>query len=168
MLQFKEGINIDLQQSEKVKVMKDDFEQALLDVKPVGVGSCDLVLSLCHCHPQAFGVSNEQLDTYIINGTYRSIDEPNRRHGCLDVLFTGIIEWSPIIEQILERGRMAIKQTEHDKFTTLTSLLIHGMWLGNVCNLSPAPHRKARVWQDSFSCTASKGVWFPLCEDYNT
>lgn len=39
---------------------------------------------------------------------------------------TGIIDWSPLIEQILEKGRIAIKQTE-DKFTTLTSLLIHGL-----------------------------------------
>ena len=39
---------------------------------------------------------------------------------------TGIIDWSPLIEQILEKGRKAIKQTEHGKFTTLTSLLIHG------------------------------------------
>lgn len=37
MFQFKDGISVDLQQSEKVKVSKEDFEQALLDVKPVGV-----------------------------------------------------------------------------------------------------------------------------------
>ena len=40
---------------------------------------------------------------------------------------TGIIDWSPIIEQILEKGRVAIKQTQDDKFTTLTSLLIYGL-----------------------------------------
>ena len=44
MLQFKDGISIDLQQSEKIKVVKEDFEQALLDVKPVSVGSCDLIM----------------------------------------------------------------------------------------------------------------------------
>ena len=45
----------------------------------------------------------------------------------LDFNPTGIIDWSPVIEQILEKGRVAIKQTQHDKFTTLTSLLIHGL-----------------------------------------
>ena len=44
LLQFKDGISIDYQQSEKIKVGKDDFEQALLDVKPVSMGSCDLIV----------------------------------------------------------------------------------------------------------------------------
>ena len=44
MLQFKDGISIDYQQSEKIKVGKGDFEQALLDVKPVSMGSCDLIM----------------------------------------------------------------------------------------------------------------------------
>ena len=39
----------------------------------------------------------------------------------------GIIDWSPVIEQILEKGRTAIKQAKDDKFTTLVSLLIHGL-----------------------------------------
>ena len=44
MLQFKDGISIDLKESENIKVVKEDFEQALLDVKPVSMGSCDLIM----------------------------------------------------------------------------------------------------------------------------
>ena len=32
-----------------------------------------------------------------------------------------------MIELILEKGRTAIKQAKDDKFTTLVSLLIHGL-----------------------------------------
>ena len=39
----------------------------------------------------------------------------------------GIIDWSPVIELILEKGRTAIKQAKDDKFTTLVSLLIDGL-----------------------------------------
>ena len=39
----------------------------------------------------------------------------------------GIVDWSPVIELILEKGRTAIKQAKDDKFTTLVSLLIHGL-----------------------------------------
>ena len=44
MLQFKDGISIDLKESENIKVVKEDFEQALLDVKPVSMRSCDLIM----------------------------------------------------------------------------------------------------------------------------
>ncbi|XP_065888759.1 vesicle-fusing ATPase-like [Dysidea avara] len=87
LIKFKDGVNVDLPSTDKIKVSRDDFQQALLDVKP------------------AFGVSNEQLDKYIRNG---------------------IVDWSDQIEQILEKGRLAIKQTQLDKFTSLTSLLLHG------------------------------------------
>ena len=43
MLQFKDGIKVDFQQSENVKVVKEDFEQALLDIKPVGMMLCDIM-----------------------------------------------------------------------------------------------------------------------------
>lgn len=42
-------------------------------------------------------------------------------------IFTDIIEWSPQIEEILKKGHMVIKQTQHDKFITPLSLLIHGL-----------------------------------------
>ena len=45
LLQFKDGgISIDFKESENIKVLKSDFEQALLDVKPVSMGSCDLIV----------------------------------------------------------------------------------------------------------------------------
>ena len=37
MLQLKDGICIDYQQSEKMKVGQDNFDQAFLDVKPVNI-----------------------------------------------------------------------------------------------------------------------------------
>ena len=36
-LQFKDGVNVDLPSTDKIKVSRDDFQQALLDVKPVSV-----------------------------------------------------------------------------------------------------------------------------------
>ena len=39
MLQLKDGISIDYQQSEKMKVGQDNFDPVLLDVKPVSIGS---------------------------------------------------------------------------------------------------------------------------------
>ena len=35
----------------------------------------------------------------------------------------GIVDWSPVIELILEKGRTAIKQAKDDKFTTLVFMV---------------------------------------------
>ena len=37
LFQIKDGISMDVKQIENMKVTKDDFEQALLDVEPVGI-----------------------------------------------------------------------------------------------------------------------------------
>ncbi|XP_065888235.1 uncharacterized protein [Dysidea avara] len=42
-----------------------------------------------------------------------------------DATILGIVDWSEQIEQISEKGRLVIKQTQLDKFTSLTSLLLH-------------------------------------------
>ena len=113
-------------------MVKEDFEQALLDVKSVSMGSCDLIMM--SLSPSGIWCEQRQLDDYISNGelnnscvcsTYMYHSE---EYLVLDTYNIGIIDWSPIVEQILEKGRVAIKQTQHDKYTTLTSLLIYG-WL---------------------------------------
>ena len=73
LLQFKDGVNVDLPSTDKIKVSRDDFQQALLDVKPVSAYTCNVTMHHYTVHitnPQAFGVSNEQLDKYIRNGEY--------------------------------------------------------------------------------------------------
>ena len=64
---------MDLKQSENVKVMKEDFDQALCDVKPVSVLRSHVIWLWCHYYPQAFGVSSEQLDDYMGNGELNNI-----------------------------------------------------------------------------------------------
>lgn len=71
LLQFKDGVNVDLPSTDKIKVSRDDFQQALLDVKPVSACTSNVTMQPVHiANPQAFGVSNEQLDKYIRNGEY--------------------------------------------------------------------------------------------------
>ena len=43
MLQFKDDNTTDLKQSEDIKAMKEDFNQALCDVKPVSVLSSHVI-----------------------------------------------------------------------------------------------------------------------------
>ena len=51
MLQLKGStISVDQEQRENIKVGKEDFEQALLDVKPVSMGSCDLIMIITLRH----------------------------------------------------------------------------------------------------------------------
>ena len=52
---------------------KQDFDQALCDVKPVSIPSSHVIWLWCHYHPQAFGVSSEQLDDYMGNGELNNI-----------------------------------------------------------------------------------------------
>ena len=72
-IMLKDGITIDLKQSENIKVTKQDFDQALWDVKPVSMPSSHVIWLWCHYHPQAFGVSSEQLDDYMGNGQLSNI-----------------------------------------------------------------------------------------------
>ena len=53
-------------------MVKEDFEQALLDVKPVSMGSCDLIMM--SLSPSGIWCEQRQLDDYISNGELNNID----------------------------------------------------------------------------------------------
>ena len=53
-------------------MVKEDFEQALLDVKPVSMGSCDLIIM--SLSPSGIWCEQRQLDDYISNGELNNID----------------------------------------------------------------------------------------------
>ena len=60
----------------------------------------------CRICLQSFGISEEQLDRYVKNG---------------------IIEWDPMIGEIIDRGVRAAQQTGRGQRTQLVSLLLHGI-----------------------------------------
>jgi vesicle-fusing ATPase len=83
-----DSVQVNTKDAESVVVSRYDFEHALnYDIKP------------------AFGVSEEQLDSYVKNG---------------------IIDWDPVVSDIIERGVRAATQAKCGQRTQLVSLLLHG------------------------------------------
>jgi len=79
---------IDPEATEKLKVTMNDFRNALLtDCKP------------------AFGVSSEELGTYVSNG---------------------IISWGEAVRRVLENGELLVNQTKVSERTPLVTLLLEG------------------------------------------
>ena len=86
--QAKDKVSVTKEDAEKLRVKMGDFSHALeFDVKP------------------AFGISEEQLDNYALNG---------------------ILDWSPRVQSILDFGDSAIRQTAESQRTPLVSILLRG------------------------------------------
>lgn len=88
IIQAKDRVEVDYKEAETLRITMADFQFALEnDVKP------------------AFGISEEELDSYIKNG---------------------IIPWGPDIDRILSRGKVVIKQTIESSHNHLISMLLKG------------------------------------------
>ena len=86
--QAKDKVSVTKEEADKLCVSTEDFTHALeYDVKP------------------AFGISEEQLENYALNG---------------------ILEWSSSIQSILDFGESAINQTAKSQRTPLVSILLRG------------------------------------------
>lgn len=88
IIKAKDKVSVSHEDADKMKITGKDFEYALqFDVKP------------------AFGISDKQLDSYVLNG---------------------VIPWGSEVSDILERGKMAVQQARESVRTPLVSLLLRG------------------------------------------
>lgn len=88
LVQAKDKVSVTTEEAEALKVRKDDFEHALsVDIKP------------------AFGISDNQLDSYVLNG---------------------ILPWGPRVDEILDIGKAAVRQVSESQRTPLVSVLLRG------------------------------------------
>jgi len=102
---------VSLEDADLLRVTAADFEHALqFDLKP------------------AFGISDEQLDTYVFNGGHWSPTLCCARSCDSHVLSlsTGIIPWGHQVQEVLDLGKAVVQQTMESVRTPLVSVLLRG------------------------------------------